>query len=323
MDFLATFLFGLISSLHCVGMCGGFVLTYASAKSDSSKFFSHFLYNFSRIASYTLLGFLFGGLGSFISISNHTRGIIQISASILMILIALNILGLISFLKFLLPRPVKFFTHLEEKIANNKNSFIPVILGFINGFMPCTPLVAMQIKALASGSAVYGGLTLLFFGLGTVPLMFGFGYLAKVLTNKWRHTMFRVSGFIILIFAFLMLDRGLLLIGSPFSFGNLSKDSLISSIQNQDIQEIELLVSGHRYNPEILVVKKDIPVRLTIKRPDVNNFCNQEIVFPSFGIDEILPDNGTKIIEFTPRKEGEFFFSCGMGMISGKIIIQS
>ena len=75
------------------------------------------------------------------------------------------------------------------------------------------------------------------------------------------------------------------------------------------------------YAPDVIVVKKDLPVRLNFYRAETAS-CSEQIIFGDFGIARDLPAYNTTPIEFTPRKTGEFNFSCGMNMLRGKLIVR-
>jgi plastocyanin domain-containing protein len=87
------------------------------------------------------------------------------------------------------------------------------------------------------------------------------------------------------------------------------------------IQEIKVTVKGG-YSPDVIVVKKDVPVRLNFYRDETSS-CSEQIVFGDFGIAKDLPAFKTTPIEFTPEKAGEFTFACGMNMLRGKLIVES
>lgn len=86
------------------------------------------------------------------------------------------------------------------------------------------------------------------------------------------------------------------------------------------IQEIKVVVKGG-YDPDVIVVKKGIPVRLNFYRDETAD-CSDTIVFGDFKIRTPLPAFETTPIEFTPDKEGEYVFTCGMGMLRGKLIVK-
>ncbi len=90
-------------------------------------------------------------------------------------------------------------------------------------------------------------------------------------------------------------------------------------VQNKGIQEAQINVKGG-YDPDIVEVKKGIPVRLNFYRDETAD-CSDTIVFSDFKIRKPLPAYKTTPVEFTPEKEGEFVFTCGMGMLKGKLIV--
>jgi plastocyanin domain-containing protein len=90
--------------------------------------------------------------------------------------------------------------------------------------------------------------------------------------------------------------------------------------KNRKIQEVKIKVKGG-YDPDVIVVKKGIPVRLNFYRDETAD-CSDTIVFGEFKIRKALPAFKTTSVEFTPEKEGEFEFTCGMGMMRGKIIVR-
>ena len=88
----------------------------------------------------------------------------------------------------------------------------------------------------------------------------------------------------------------------------------------EGVQEIQVLVKGG-YEPDVIVVEKDRPVRLDFFRDETAS-CSDTVVFGDFGIARPLPAFKTTPIEFTPAKAGEFTFTCGMNMLRGKLIVE-
>jgi plastocyanin domain-containing protein len=100
-----------------------------------------------------------------------------------------------------------------------------------------------------------------------------------------------------------------------------SRRKLVSaSMKGSKLQEVRIEVKGG-YKPDVIVVKKGIPVRLNFYRDETDE-CSDTIVFGDFNIRKPLPAYKTTAIEFTPDKEGEYEFTCGMGMLSGKLIVR-
>ena len=95
----------------------------------------------------------------------------------------------------------------------------------------------------------------------------------------------------------------------------------VAAEQNESgLQEIKVTVKGG-YSPDVIVVKKDLPVRLNFYRDETSS-CSEQVVFDDFGIARDLPAFKTTPIEFTPDKSGEFTFACGMNMLRGKLIVE-
>jgi plastocyanin domain-containing protein len=86
------------------------------------------------------------------------------------------------------------------------------------------------------------------------------------------------------------------------------------------VQEIKVTVKGG-YSPDVIVVRKDKPVRLSFYRDETNS-CSEQVIFGDFGIARDLPAYKTTEVEFTPDRTGEFTFTCGMNMLRGKLIVE-
>ena len=93
-----------------------------------------------------------------------------------------------------------------------------------------------------------------------------------------------------------------------------------ASFKESQLQEVEITVKGG-YTPDVIVVKKGIPVRLNFYRNETAD-CSDTIVIGDFKIRKALPAFKTTSIEFTPDQTGEFDFTCGMGMLKGKLIVR-
>ena len=98
------------------------------------------------------------------------------------------------------------------------------------------------------------------------------------------------------------------------------REATSATVSESGIQEIKVTVKGG-YSPDVIVVKKDLPVRLNFYRDETSS-CSEQIVFGDFGIARDLPAYKTTPIEFTPDKSGEFTFACGMNMLRGKLIVE-
>lgn len=214
------FIVGLITSVHCIAMCGGINLSQCIPRgekenTDGSRlaaFRPAFLYNLGRVISYTVIGFLLGLAGMLIGGGSGTglpilvQGILKIAAGIIMVIMGINMLGIFPWLRRFSLRLPRF---LAVKIGTKKaNSRQPLVVGLLNGLMPCGPLQSMQIVALASGNPFAGACSMLFFSLGTVPLMLGLGSLVSALGRRFSQKVMNVGAVLVVVLGLAMLSQG-------------------------------------------------------------------------------------------------------------------
>gem|GEM_PF-1022581 len=91
--------------------------------------------------------------------------------------------------------------------------------------------------------------------------------------------------------------------------------------ENSQIQTVTVRVTDGGYEPASLELTRDVPARVTFVR-ESKTTCGTQVVMPEYDIKRALPLNEPVVIEFTPRKSGEFAFTCGMGMLRGKVVVQ-
>jgi plastocyanin domain-containing protein len=98
------------------------------------------------------------------------------------------------------------------------------------------------------------------------------------------------------------------------------RERVAASVGTGGVQEIRVVVKGG-YSPDVIVLKKDRPVRLDFYRDETAS-CSDRVVLGDFGIARDLPAFRTTSVEFTPEKAGEFSFTCGMNMMRGKLVVE-
>lgn len=316
------FLIGILTSLHCVAMCGGINLSqcvkYRQVEDYDnalSKVLPSILYNSGRVVSYTLIGGIVGTIGSVISFSGAAKGIVAIIAGVFMVIMGVNLLGIFPWLRRFNPRIPRF---LGKKINDNASNNGPFFVGLLNGLMPCGPLQAMQLYALGTGSFFAGATSMFFFSIGTVPLMFGFGAISSYLSQKFTRDMIKVSGLLVIVLGVIMAGRGLNLSGLNIISQAIetSGTSSIAQIED-DVQYVRTSLESGKYTP--ITVQKGIPVKWVIEAAESDlNGCNNEIIIPKYNIQKKLVP-GENLIEFTPNEEGTISYTCWMGMIRSEI----
>jgi sulfite exporter TauE/SafE/copper chaperone CopZ len=329
------FTVGLLTSFHCVGMCGGFVLSYTTKDAmdnnprKGSKFLSHLQYGAGKTLTYVTLGALFGLLGSFIAFTPTFKGIAALVAGLFLVVYGLNMLNIFPWLRRLQWRGPKILGKINADATKKKG---PFIIGLLNGLMvACGPLQAMLIYSAGTASMLQGALAMLVFGLGTLPLMMGFGSIATILGTRFTHKVLKFSAVIVIVMGIVMLNRGLTLTGSGYDFntivttvkaqGSGATGAAVAPITFKDgYQEIKMDVTRYGWEPDKFVLKKGVPVKWIINGKEING-CNNAIQVPKLGLNfKIKP--GLQTIEFTPTEEGVIPWSCWMGMIPGTFIVK-
>ncbi|MDR2864145.1 MAG: sulfite exporter TauE/SafE family protein [Spirochaetaceae bacterium] len=332
-DYGVLLLIGLLTSVHCVAMCGGINLSQCITKHDVSKSVRRpvalvpaILYNGGRVISYTMTGVIVGALGSVITVTGAMQGFIQVAAGVFMIIMALNMLDIFPALRRITPHLPAFLANkINSQKAVNKG---PLFVGLLNGLMPCGPLQAMQLYALSTGSPLNGGLSMFFFSIGTVPLMFGVGALSSLLSKRFTALVLKVGAVMVAALGLTMLSNGWALGGfsfklpavyaAPLTGGNAVPDNFQPLIEN-GVQIVNSKLSSGRY--PAITVQQGVPVRWIIDVPQGSlNGCNNRMVVREYGI-EYKFKTGENIIEFTPEKAGKFSYSCWMGMIRSSITV--
>lgn len=322
-SYIALFTIGVLTSLHCVGMCGGIMMSQSITSQmvpEKNKFKPGLMYNLGRLISYTILGGIVGGIGEVFTLSFGAQGLIAIIAGIFMVIMGLNLYGFKVFRKFSVKLP-------WNGCNSQKKSRNPLIVGLLNGFMPCGPLQTMQLYALASGSVIAGATSMFFFSLGTIPLMLGFGVIANLLSQKNSNRLVKYSGAIIIVLGIIMANRGLSLMGinampNSLSLGGNNNSAISEKASSNKAtisngkQTIKISATNQGYTPSIVYVQKGVPTEFIVDGESIN-FCNNKIVIPSMNIQKSL-SSGENIIEFTPEDK-DINYSCWMGMLRGTI----
>ncbi|MBI2665577.1 sulfite exporter TauE/SafE family protein, partial [Candidatus Woesearchaeota archaeon] len=330
------FVIGLLTGFHCIAMCGGFVVSYTAKGAQQGKkpHKMHLSYAFGKTLSYTVIGAIFGFLGSIIAFTPVIRGFVGIFAGIFLMIFGLKMLNIFPSLRKFQWRWPSFIEKFVSTEAHHHHS--PLIIGLLNGLMiACGPLQAMYILAAGTGSVSEGAKMLFIFGLGTLPVMLGFGYFASFVGSKATYKILKFSGVFILILGLIMLNRGLALTGSGYDFNSLTSglsetftptsDSGNDAAKNtftikDGYQEIRMDVKYSGWSPNKFILQKNVPVKWIIDGKELNG-CNSAIVVPKLGLNfKIKP--GEQVIEFTPTETGSISWSCAMGMLQGLFIVQ-
>ncbi|UCV27365.1 sulfite exporter TauE/SafE family protein [Ferribacterium limneticum] len=213
--YLALFLVGLLGGTHCVGMCGGIV--GALSMGGTARWSMHFAYNGGRILSYAAAGAIAGALGAAsmgLEGQVPARLILYFIANLMLVAMGLYLLGVTKALAL----TERAGQSLWRRLQPLTRRFLPVRsvvqafpLGVLWGWLPCGLVYSALATALSTGSAGRGALTMLAFGLGTLPNLLLAGIVLARLNEFVRRPIVRtLSGLLVLgfgLYGFLGLMR--------------------------------------------------------------------------------------------------------------------
>jgi sulfite exporter TauE/SafE len=209
MIFITALITGLLGSFHCAGMCGPIAL--ATPTVSGNRVLSKLVYNAGRVVTYAILGMLLGLFGFGLKLA----GLQQTVSIVAGVVVIAGVLLSSRLGKF---APSSFFSFSAGAMGKLfKQQSFPALLGIgiLNGLLPCGFVYIALVGSVATQSAMEGALFMVFFGLGTIPMMFSVSMLGQFLT---QHTRSRINTFapvFAIIIGCLFILRGLNL-GVPY-----------------------------------------------------------------------------------------------------------
>lgn len=204
-------IFGLISSLHCIGMCGPIAMMLPVSRTNpAQKVVQIMLYHTGRLTSYAMLGFLFGLLGKGLYLAGIQQRI-SIVVGLLMIVMALVPEKV--FARYNFSRPIyklisKVKTNLGQQFKRKSPDALFTI-GLFNGLLPCGLVYAALFGAIAMQNIGLSTVYMLLYGLGTVPLMSAVVYVANFLSFPFRNKLQKVVPLVTVAIGLLFVLRGM------------------------------------------------------------------------------------------------------------------
>jgi sulfite exporter TauE/SafE len=207
---------------HCVGMCGPIVATFSlSQRSATASALALApaltLYHAGRITSYTAIGMALGLLGSATGALSGTQTLqaaLAIAVGIAMLLLGFGLLGLLPTQRWVESSSLAGWVASRIRgLLGTRRRTGQYALGIANGFLPCGPVAVLALGAATAGSAVRGGLSLLVYGLGTLPALVILGLGTGWLGATARVRLYRLGSVLVLLLAAQLLARGLASLG--------------------------------------------------------------------------------------------------------------
>jgi uncharacterized protein len=207
----------LLGSAHCVGMCGPYVAMCTAqfvprGATAMARLFLRILFNLGRIATYGLIGLIVGAFGQ-IAQAAATRlgvgGIVAMLAGAAALIFGLSMMGWLRDPARLVAGAGlgRALTAGRMRLKQAPPSVAPLLLGALQGWLPCALVYAAASRAAIAGSAGMGALTMVVFGLGTVPAVFALTVLPQAVLGRVRAQ--RLAGVLLTLLGMLLILRGL------------------------------------------------------------------------------------------------------------------
>lgn len=204
-ELVAVFTAGLLSSAHCIGMCGGLAAALGATEQPlTSSIPRHLLYGVGRITTYSFLGAVGGFAGLYLSRYDTTLLTVQqafsVSAGVLMLFVGASAMGLLRVRRLKAMGLSELFAPIFSHFLNARRWSGFYLAGIANGFLPCGLVYAFLAEAVAVGGVSRGAAVMAAFGLGTMPAMTFIGCGSTLLAHRMRAHVFRVAGAFIMVF---------------------------------------------------------------------------------------------------------------------------
>lgn len=240
-DYTLAFIAGFLGSGHCLGMCGALVSGYFIKTGTVRSIWPYLAYQATRLCTYGLVGMSAAALGV-VLISNGMFGtmqsILQMLIGGIVIVLALGILGLLPFQGTLRLIPMQSL-HLGYSIARRKSP-VPsaMMMGLLNGLMPCPLTFAMAVKATTAHTLLEGGALMLVFGAGTLPMMLFISIAFSKISSKIRGLMLKLAALVMIAMGANTINKGL----EFYLHQHFAHSTFLNSVQDK-LHELMALLS--------------------------------------------------------------------------------
>jgi len=210
------FVIGIIASLStCMAVVGGLVLSMsATFAKEGDKIKPQLMFHGGRIVSFFILGGIIGAIGSAFTLNTSGTFILSLIIGTVMIILGINLLDVFPWVKKLQPSMPKFIAKHAHGVSKFNHTLTPLLVGIATFFLPCGFTQSMQLYALTTGSFLTGGLTMLSFALGTLPVLALISFSSFSIQNSSKAGIFfKSAGLIVIMFALFNLINSLVVIG--------------------------------------------------------------------------------------------------------------
>ena len=172
------------------------------------------MFHVGRIVSFFVLGGVIGAIGSAFTLNVSTTFFLSLLVGLVMLVLGLNLLEIFPWAKKLQPSMPKFIAKHAHSVSKLNHTLTPLLVGVITFFLPCGFTQSMQLYALTTGSFLNGGLTMLAFALGTLPVLALVSFSSFSMKNSPKSgVFFKTAGLVVILFAVFNIINSLVVIG--------------------------------------------------------------------------------------------------------------
>lgn len=278
----------------------------------------------AKLVAHTVLGALLGAIGAAAEPSPRTRAILLLAAAALMVVFALDLLGVKAARRWV-PQAPEAWTQRVRRRAKSRSVFTPALLGLLTVLLPCGVTLSVSLLAITSGSPVAGAAVMAGFVLGTMPLFAVLGFVLRQSTRVLQGRLSIVTGVVVLAVAVFTFNSALTLGG----WGLPARPAAITPASFQAVrslpdggQLVTLRVNESGYTPAAVVARPGVRTTLALET-DGTGGCTRAFVIASRGVQEILPAKGRVTLDLGTPDAGALKYTCGMGMYGGRILFQA
>ncbi len=210
------FVIGIIASLStCMAVVGGLVLSMSATfakEGDSVR--PQLMFHVGRVVAFFVLGGVIGAIGSAFTLNTSATFALSVLIGIVMLILGINLLDTFEWAKKLQPTIPKLIAKHAHEVSKFNHTLTPLLVGVATFFLPCGFTQSMQLYTLSTGSFLTGGLTMLAFALGTLPVLALISF-SSLSIQKSSHAgiFFKTAGLIVIMFALFNLINSLAVIG--------------------------------------------------------------------------------------------------------------
>lgn len=211
-----SFVVGIVASLStCLAVVGGLVLSIsATFAKGGERTRPQLLFHAGRLVSFFLLGGAIGAAGSAFQLSGTVSTWLGFAVGIVMLILGINLLDIFDWAKRMQPSMPAFLSRRALGVTNINHTLTPLLVGIATFFLPCGFTQSMQLYTLTTGSFLKGGLTMLAFALGTLPVLALISFSSfSVDKSARRGVFFKTAGIVVILFALFNMLNSLVAVG--------------------------------------------------------------------------------------------------------------